>query len=58
MQFEACSTLNMCVEDDYNVACALLRPDISSRKDYSGKGPEDAPDSPEYKKNEHNNMIY
>ena len=24
--FEACSTFNMCIEDDYNVACALLQP--------------------------------
>ena len=24
--FEACSTFNMCIEDRYNVACALLRP--------------------------------
>lgn len=24
--FEACSTFNMCVEDGYNVACALLQP--------------------------------
>ena len=24
--FEACSTFNMCVEDRYNVACALLHP--------------------------------
>ena len=24
--FEACSTFNMCVEDRYNVACALLQP--------------------------------
>ena len=27
--FEACSTFNMCVEDDYNVACALVKPKIS-----------------------------
>ena len=26
--FEACSTFNMCVEDQYNVACALLQPTI------------------------------
>ena len=26
--FEACSTFNMCIEDDYNVACALLQPTI------------------------------
>ena len=24
--FQACSTFNMCVDDGYNVACALLRP--------------------------------
>jgi len=24
--FEACSTFNMCIEDQYNVACALLQP--------------------------------
>ncbi len=32
--FEACSTFNMCIEDDYNVACALLKPTIA--KDKSG----------------------
>lgn len=48
----------MCIEDDYNVACALLRPDVSSRKDYSGLPPEDAPDSMEPKKSQHNNLIY
>ena len=26
--FEACSTFNLCVEDNYNVACALLQPTI------------------------------
>jgi NADH dehydrogenase [ubiquinone] 1 alpha subcomplex assembly factor 3 len=26
--FEACSTFNMCIEDQYNVACALLQPMI------------------------------
>ena len=35
--FEACSTFNMCVEDRYNVACALLRPQIS---DAAGNNPE------------------
>ena len=30
--FEACSTFNMCIEDDYNVACALLKPTIASEK--------------------------
>jgi NADH dehydrogenase [ubiquinone] 1 alpha subcomplex assembly factor 3 len=27
--FEATSTFNMCMEDDYNVACCLLRPKVS-----------------------------
>ena len=42
--FEACSTFNMCIEDRYNVACALLRPQIS---DEAGLNPEAkiAPDS-------------
>ena len=31
--FEACSTFNMCVEDDYNVACALLQPTIKADKE-------------------------
>jgi len=35
--FEACSTFNMCIEDDYNVACALLRPTI--KPDREGKDP-------------------
>ena len=26
--FEACSTFNMCIEDRYNVACALLQPTL------------------------------
>lgn len=41
--FEACSTFNMCVEDNYNVACALLKPQIT---DESGNNPlaRDAPD--------------
>lgn len=30
--FEACSTFNMCIEDDYNVACALLQPEIPKDK--------------------------
>ena len=30
--FEACSTFNMCVEDNYNVACALLQPTIKKNK--------------------------
>jgi NADH dehydrogenase [ubiquinone] 1 alpha subcomplex assembly factor 3 len=35
--FEACSTFNMCVEDKYNVACALLQPRFKTDKD--GKDP-------------------
>ena len=31
--FEACSTFNMCIEDDYNVACALLQPLIPTNPD-------------------------
>merc|ERR1712070_747476 len=31
--FEACSTFNMCVEDDYNVACALLKPTMAIDKE-------------------------
>ena len=29
----------MCVEDDYNVACALLKPNVSAQKGYSGLPP-------------------
>ena len=42
--FEACSTFNMCVEDNYNVACALLRPIISA-SDGSNPGEKFAPDN-------------
>ena len=42
--FEACSTFNMCVEDDYNVACALLRPIITG-SDGSNPPPKFAPDN-------------
>jgi uncharacterized protein len=35
--FEACSTFNMCVEDEYNVACALLQPRFAT--DREGKDP-------------------
>ena len=31
--FEACSTFNMCIEDDYNVACALLQPTIKGDRE-------------------------
>ena len=31
--FEACSTFNMCIEDDYNVACALLKPTLAIDKE-------------------------
>ena len=48
----------MCIEDDYNVACALLKPSISTRKDFTGKPPQDAPDSMEPQKSPHNNLIY
>lgn len=46
--FEACSTFNLCNEDGYNVACALLHPKIS---DDSGHAPEgkSAPDNNEHK---------
>ena len=30
--FEACSTFNMCIEDRYNVACALLQPKLDRNK--------------------------
>ena len=55
--FEACSTFNMCVEDDYNVACALFKPKIS---DYEGKSAEgkNAPDSMEAKKTLGNYLPY
>ena len=44
--FEACSTFNLCCEDNYNVACALLSPIVS---DDAGRNPEAklAPDSNE-----------
>lgn len=29
--FEACSTFNMCVEDDHNVACAMLQPRFDNK---------------------------
>ena len=37
--FEACSTFNLCVEDNYNVACALLQPRIPRDKDGNEKMP-------------------
>jgi len=37
--FEACSTFNMCIEDDYNVACALLQPTIAKNPDGTEKMP-------------------
>ena len=37
--FEACSTFNMCVEDEYNVACALLQPTIKKNRDGTEKMP-------------------
>ena len=42
--FEACSTFNMCIEDRYNVACALLRPHISDEAGFNPEG-KIAPDS-------------
>jgi hypothetical protein len=48
----------MCIEDDYNVACALLRPKISDQKDYTGLPPQLAPDNMEAQRNQHNNTIY
>ena len=54
LQFEACSTFNMCNEDNYNVACALVRPIVE--EDLSGpKLPQNAPDSNEHK--ESKNLI-
>jgi uncharacterized protein len=41
--FEACSTFNMCVEDRYNVACALLLPQITDQSGYNAPA-KDAPD--------------
>jgi uncharacterized protein len=35
--FEACSTFNLCVEDEYNVACALLQPKINRDKEGNEK---------------------
>ena len=57
--FEACSTFNMCIEDNYNVACALLRPRISGL-DGSNPPPQLAPDSmePVRNKNKPDNMPY
>ena len=37
--FEACSTFNLCIEDRYNVACALLQPQVERNKDGSEKLP-------------------
>jgi hypothetical protein len=37
--FEACSTFNMCIEDDYNVACALLQPTIAKNPDGTERMP-------------------
>jgi hypothetical protein len=48
LQFEACSTFNLCNEDGYNVACALVQPRIT---DESGKNPlpKSAPDNNEHR---------
>ena len=47
----------MCVEDDYNVACALVKPMISDEK---GDNPESqlAPDNNQHRKGEHHNLPY
>ena len=37
--FEACSTFNLCIEDRYNVAVALLQPEIERNADGSEKMP-------------------
>ena len=47
--FEACSTFNMCVQDRYNVACALLHIKISDEAGYNPP-PQLAPDNMEFKK--------
>jgi hypothetical protein len=46
----------MCVEDDYNVAAAMIMPKISDEK---GMNPEAklAPDNNEHRKPQHNNLI-
>lgn len=46
--FEACSTFNLCCEDKYNVACALLRPIISGSDGRSDEA-KLAPDSTEHR---------
>lgn len=43
--FEACSTFNLCVEDGYNVACALLKPRFEA--DQEGNDPNPAQHSEE-----------
>ena len=48
----------MCVEDNYNVACALLRSNVSDEKGYSGDAPQMMPDSAEPKANRSNTNIY
>lgn len=48
LQFEACSTFNMCNEDNYNVACAILQPQISDESGYSAPAVED-PDRASHK---------
>ena len=55
--FEACSTFNMCVDDDYNVACALLRPHITD-VDGTNPAPRNTPDSMEAQKTPLNTLPY
>mmetsp|Transcript_15378 Transcript_15378/g.10761 ORF Transcript_15378/g.10761 Transcript_15378/m.10761 type:complete len:98 (-) Transcript_15378:8-301(-) len=55
--FQACSTFNMCVEDNYNVACALLSPLVSAHTETMLEH-SNAPDSNEWTNNKHNNIIH
>ena len=56
LQFEACSTFNMCNEDDYNVACAILLPQISDDKGQNPDAKNDG-DSNEHRNPQINNLI-
>lgn len=47
----------MCVEDDYNVACALLRPKISDAGGYAAP-PKMAPDTTEHLPAKSGNMPF
>ena len=46
--FEACSTFNMCNEDGYNVACAMVLPMVTDEKGQNPEG-KSAPDNNEHK---------